>query len=101
MELEAWSLVLTVIGVLLGVVGIIVSVYCWRHTAKELKALRELKKSCILQEFGMLNFAEQVRKYLKENPDAVNPFTFTGNFNEETIKATLFNLEKYALNKED
>ena len=90
--MELTSLIFTIIGVVLGIAGIVVSILCWKHNYKELQQIKSLKKLSLFTERGITDFSSEVLKLLKENPDAVNPFKLTDEFTEESVKATLFNV---------
>ena len=90
--MELTSLIFTIIGVVLGVVGIVVSILCWKHNYKELQQIKVLKKMTLFTEHGITDFNSEVLKLLKEDPDAVNPFKLTEELTEESIKATIFNM---------
>lgn len=97
MGLDCVSLIFTILGVLLGIAGIVVSILCWKHNYKELQQIKLLKKMSLFAESGFTDFNSEVVKLLKEDPDAPNPFKFTDELTEESIKAMIFNMCQNAL----
>ena len=90
--METWSLVLTIIGVLLSIAGIIVSIYCWKNNYKEIKALKELNTINFNEEHCFENFSRSVLNLLKVNPDVKNPYDLKSKNRVESMKACLFNM---------
>ena len=90
--MELISLIFTILGVLLGIAGIVVSILCWKHNYKELQQIKSLKKMSLFTESGFTDFNSKVLKLLKEDPEAANPFKLTEELTEESIKATIFNM---------
>lgn len=90
--MEAWSLVLSIVGVLLSAAGIIVSIFCWKCTYREIKARKDLKAIEFNEEHCFTQFNKFVLEYLEANPNAENPFDFHSKDTATAMKACLFNM---------
>lgn len=90
--MEVWSLVLSIVGVLLSAVGIVVNILCWQFTYREVKALKDLKAIQFNEEYCFARFNKFVLEYLESNPNAKNPFDIHSKNGTEVMKACLFNM---------
>lgn len=90
--MEVWSLVLSVIGVLFSAAGIVVSIFCWKYTYQEVKALKNLRAIEFNEEHRFTQFNKFALEYLEANPKAENPFNFYSKDLATVIKACLFNM---------
>lgn len=81
-------------------IGIIVSIYCWRHTWHEVRSLRELKRFDIFQENGFSTFGKRAKEYIESTKDAPPPFSLDGP-GEEVLKASIYNLIQNTRSEEE
>ena len=94
--MELASLIISIAGALIGIIGIVVSIYCWRHTWKEIDALGQMRKNNFSQEEDFAKFNNDAITHIREG--GKNPFQSNGNLLND-MKTALYNMLLYINNK--
>lgn len=77
--MEITSLIFSILGFVVGVIGLLVSYFGW-HYVKKIT-------------FNPQKFCNEVAKQLKRNPEMENPYSLNGDFIEQS-KYCFFNMVK-------
>ena len=91
---------LAIVGILISIIGIIITIYCWKHTWKKVHALHIMKSIDFTEEGDFQKFGDYAKQHVEEkdkNEEA--PFVFNGDLKNDT-KAALYNMQNY-LHKTD
>lgn len=83
--------ILGIVGIVIGIFGILITLYCWKHTWKEVLALYNMKTIDITKENGMATFHKNALIYSQEKATDKPAFEFNDDM-QNNMKACISNM---------